>query len=204
MGKILTVQTSDPSLLRQYRRENQRKQGAYLWAIVILCVVLIVVIRLTVLSLDKQVKSLGGRNDGAVQASLGRLQTELATTKELALGLGEIMTTIELHPGKLWFAAKASNWELAEYELGELKETMEAAKAPNVENNRVKISNVLDSVLQTQIAQLAMATMQKNPAAFQKSNDETLSACNGCHTEAGYKFIQITRPNAPPVTNQKW
>src|SRR5215475_11921350 len=39
---------------------------------------------------------------------------------------------------------------------------------------------------------------------FQKSYDETLSACNGCHTEAGYKFIHIVRPTAPPVSNQRW
>ena len=122
------------------------KHGAYLWGVVIVCVVLVVVLLLRVLSLDKQVKSLGGPNDGAVQESLKRLQAELATAKELAPGLGEYMTTIQLHAGKLWFAAKAANWELAEYELDELKETMEAAKGLNAEKNGIKISNVLDSV----------------------------------------------------------
>jgi hypothetical protein len=114
------------------------------------------------------------------------------------------MTTIQLHAGKLWFAAKALNWELANYELDELKETMEAAKGRNAEKNGVKISGVLDSVLQTQVAQLADTIKRKNPAEFQKSYDETLSACNGCHTEAGFKFIHIVRPSAPPVTNQTW
>jgi hypothetical protein len=50
------------------------------------------------------------------------------------------MTTIQLHIGKLWFAAQASNWDLAEYELDELKETMEAAKGLNSEKNGVKVS----------------------------------------------------------------
>jgi hypothetical protein len=93
---------------------------------------------------------------------------------------------------------------LAEYELDELKETMEAAKGLNAEKNGVKISGVLDSVLRTQVTQLAESINRKNPAEFQKSYDETLSTCNGCHTEAGYKFIHIVRPIAPPVTNQKW
>src|SRR5205823_3809884 len=83
----------------------------------------------------------------------------------------EYMTTIQLHAGKLWFATKASNWELAEYELDELKETMEAAKALNAEKNGVKISNVLDSVLQTQVAQLTESIKRKSPAEFQKSYD---------------------------------
>ena len=81
---------------------------------------------------------------------------------------------------------------------------MEAVKKLNVEKNGVKISNVMDAVLQTQIAQLEESIKRKNQTDFQKSYDETLSACNGCHTEAGYKFIQIVRPTAPPVTNQKW
>jgi hypothetical protein len=132
------------------------------------------------------------------------VQAELAATKEFTPGLGEYMTTIQLHAGKLWFAVKAANWDLAEYELDELKETMEAAKALNAEKNGIKISNVLDSVIQTQIAQLVDAIKHKSPAEFQKSYAETLSACNGCHTEAGYKFIHIIRPSAPPVTNQQW
>ena len=81
---------------------------------------------------------------------------------------------------------------------------MEAAKALNAEKNGVKISGVLDSVVQTQVAQLAAAIKRKSPSEFQKSYDETLSACNGCHAEAGYKFIHIVRPSAPPVTNQRW
>jgi hypothetical protein len=140
----------------------------------------------------------------ALQDSLKRVRGKLATAKESMPGLGDYMTTIQLHVGKLWFAAKASNWELAEYELDELKETMEAAKGLNSEKNGVKISGVLDSVLQTQVAQLAESIERKGPAEFQQSYDETLSACNGCHTEAGYKFIHIVRPSAPPVTNQSW
>jgi hypothetical protein len=162
---------------------------------------------LRVLRLDSQVQSLNQPNTGglvALQDSLKRTQSDLASIKELAPGLGEYMTTIQLHAGKLWFAAKANNWQLAQYELDELKETMEAAKGLNAEKNGIKISNVLDSVLQTQVAELDKSIKSKKQTDFQKSYDETLSACNGCHTEAGYKFIHIVRPSAPPVTNQQW
>jgi hypothetical protein len=64
---------------------------------------------------------------------------------------------------QLWFAAKALNWELAGYELDELKGTMEAAKALNAEKNGVKI---LDAVLRSQIAQLAGSIKRKNAAEF--------------------------------------
>jgi Skp family chaperone for outer membrane proteins len=182
------------------------RYAVYLWGIVI-CAVLVVVLLLRVMSLDSRVRSHGEPNgDGlaALQDSLKQVQADLATAKESMPGLGDYMTTIQLHVGKVWFAAKASNWELAQYELDELKETMEAAKALNVEKNGVKISDVLDSVLQTQVAQVAESIEDKSAVEFQKSYDETLSACNGCHTEAGYKFIHIVRPSAPPVTNQSW
>jgi hypothetical protein len=183
------------------------KHVAYSLSGLILCVILIVVLFFRVLSLENRVRNLAEPDGGglaALQDSLKRMQAELTSTKELAPGLGEYMTTIQLHAGKLWFAAKAANWDLAEYELDELKETMEAAKSLNAEKNGVKISIVLDSVLQTQVAHLAESIKRKSSTEFQKSYDETLNTCNGCHTESGYKFIRIIRPAAPPVTNQQW
>jgi hypothetical protein len=183
------------------------KYGGYLWGLVGLSVAVIVFLLVRVSGLGREIQESQIKNQGelsALQESLKRAQTELVTAKELTPGLGEYMTTIQLHAAKLWFAAKASNWELAAYELHELEETMEAARKLNIEKNGVKISNVLDAVLQTQIAQLEETIKRKNQSDFQKSYDETLSACNGCHTEAGYKFIHIVRPTAPPVTNQRW
>jgi hypothetical protein len=182
-------------------------KGRYTWIIVTLGLVAIAVILLRVSSLSREARDLAEQNERvlvALQDSLKRVQADIGTAKETAPGLGEYMTTIQLHAGKLWFAAKASNWDLAEYELDELKETMEAAMALNAEKNGVKISAVLDSVLQTQVAQLADSIKRKSQAAFQKSYAATLSACNGCHTESGHKFIHIIQPAAAPVTNQAW
>src|SRR5215475_4561558 len=183
------------------------KNLAVLWVATILSLILVLALFVRVLSLDQQVQDLSQSSGSAVAAledALKRTQTDVVNSKELAPGLGEYMTTIQLHAGKLWFAVKAANWELAEYELDELKETMEAAKRLNAEKNGVKISGVLDSVLQTQVAELDKSIRSKSQTEFQKSYDDTLSACNGCHTEAGYKFIHIVRPSAPPVSNQRW
>src|SRR4029077_13677306 len=169
--------------------------------------ILIIFLLVRIVNLASEIQGLRDRNSrelAALQDSLKRAQADVATAKEFAPGLGEYMTTIQLHAGKLWFAAKASNWDLAQYNLETLKEKRDAAKALNAEKNGVKISSVLDSVLQTQVAELDKSIKSKAQNEFQKSYDETLSACNGCHAEAGYKFIHIVRPTAPPVTNQKW
>jgi hypothetical protein len=180
------------------------KNLAYLWGLTIISAVLVLVLIWKVFSLDSELRNRSAFDSAAVQESLKRVQAELALAKELAPGLGEYMSTIQLHAGKLWFAAKASNWELAAYEVHELEETMEAVTKLNAEKNGVKISNVMDAVLKTQIAQLEKAIKEKNQSDFQKFYDETLSACNGCHIESGHRFIQIVRPTAPPVTNQRW
>jgi hypothetical protein len=171
------------------------------------CAIVTVGLMVKVSNLEEQVRQLGENNRRAIaglQDDVKVTQAGVAAAKESAPGLGEYMTTIQLHAGKLWFAVNAVNWDLASYELDELKETMEAAKTLNAEKNGVKISNVLAAVLQTQIAQLDDAIKHKGKAEFRQSYDATLSACNGCHSEAGVKFIHIVRPSAPPVTNQRW
>jgi hypothetical protein len=167
------------------------------------CLIGVVILFGRVLILSGEVRGLS-REVASLKESLERAQTELAAGKESRPGLGEFMTTMQLHTGKLWFAAKASNWDLADYELDELREAMEGAKSLHAEKNRVNISNVLDSVLQTQIVRLAESTRGRNPSDFQKAYDETLRACNGCHEESGRKFINIVRPTIPPVSNQRW
>jgi hypothetical protein len=181
------------------------RSTAYLSGGLIICGILIVVLFSRILGLENRVSTYGDPGGAAVlQESLKRLQAEVAAAKDLAPGLGEYMTTIQLHAAKLWFAAKTGNWELANYELHELEETMETVIKLNVEKNGVKISEVMDAVLKTQILQLDDSIKAKNQSRFQKSYDETLSACNGCHGESGHKFIRIVRPTAPPVTNQGW
>jgi hypothetical protein len=186
------------------RTEHAVKNHIYRWGLAIACAVLIVLLVWKVFDLDRQTRHLRASEKSALEESLKRVQAELALVKELSPGLGEYMTTIQLHAAKLWFAAEASNWELAAYELHELAETMEAVTKLNVEKGGVKISPVMDAVLKTQIAELERSVKAKDQTEFQKSYDETLSACNGCHSQSGHRFIQIIRPTAPPVTNQKW
>ena len=179
----------------------------YLTAGLIVCLIALVFLIFKIWSLSGEIRAIAEKNDRAAAglgASIKNLQAELEAAKEAAPGLGEYMTTFQLHMGKLWFAGKAANWDLAEYERGELDEAMEAAGALHAVKNDVDIAKVLASVRSTQIAGLAESIKQKNDAAFQKAYDETLTACNGCHESAGYKFIRLVRPSAPPVTNQKW
>ena len=51
-------------------------------------------------------------------------ETGKDTPKAYVPGLEQFMNVILMEHNKLWFAAKARNWALAEYQLGEIKEIM--------------------------------------------------------------------------------
>ena len=119
-------------------------------------------------------------------------------------GLGEYMSTMQLHVAKLWFAGKAANWTLARYELDELDETMTAAEALHARKDSVDVSSVLESVRQTQLPVIGQSLAMKNAVAFRDAYGQTLAACNGCHRPAGFGFIRIIIPHGEPVSNQQW
>lgn len=151
-------------------------------------------------------KELMGLADSVAQlrGSLTLVQRVADSLRAQTPGLGEYMSTIQLHAAKLWFAGRAANWKLAGYEHDELEETIEAAEALRATKNNVDITAVLQSVRQTQLPLLGVAISGRNIRAFDNAYNETLAACNGCHRSAGYEFIHIITPTREPVTNQQW
>ena len=63
----------------------------------------------------------------AVLIGMALLMVPTANAQESPAGpgLGEIMTLQQLRHIKLWFAGRAGNWPLADYEIGELNEGFE-------------------------------------------------------------------------------
>ena len=136
--------------------------------------------------------------------SLALLQRQVDSLRLQVPGLGEYMSAVQLHVSKLWFAAKASNWALSEYELNELGEAIEGARLLHAMRDSVDVSGVLQSVSNTQLQMLKESIQQKRRGAFMSAYDQTLAACNSCHRAAGYGFIHIVTPVSQPVTNQRW
>ena len=64
-----------------------------------------------------------GRRRGALEAKIDSLQRRLDDAYRP--GLGEFMSGIQVHHAKLWFAGNAQNWKLADFEVGEIRETLE-------------------------------------------------------------------------------
>src|SRR5947209_12244569 len=64
----------------------------------------------------------------AIALSASIMSAAAQPAKELYQpGLGEFMTATQLRHAKLWFAGKQNSWELAAYEIDEIKEGLEDA-----------------------------------------------------------------------------
>jgi len=58
----------------------------------------------------------------ALQKKVDSLQ--IAVDNAYKPGLGEFMSQIQVHHAKLWFAGKEENWDLANFEVGEIQEAL--------------------------------------------------------------------------------
>ncbi|HKD30219.1 MAG TPA: hypothetical protein VKC66_30425 [Xanthobacteraceae bacterium] len=121
-----------------------------------------------------------------------------------APGLGEFMTATQLRHAKLWFAGRAKNWELAGYEIDEIKEGLEEAAKQFPTRDGIPVADMIKANIDPALGELEMAVEAKNSAKFAAAFDDLTKACNTCHAGAKKEFIRIQRPTAPPVSNQNF
>jgi hypothetical protein len=117
-------------------------------------------------------------------------------------GLGEFMTLQQMRHSKLWFAGKAGNWELADYELDELKEGFEDVAHYHPVHDDVPLTPMVEAITAQEIPDLAKAIDAHDAVKFASAFDHLTQACNTCHQAAKHGFIAIRRPTTLPYTNQ--
>lgn len=111
--------------------------------------------------------------------------------------LGDIMGATQLRHFKLSFAGKLRNWELASYELDQIKESLQDAVTlyPGIP--------VTDMTIMAEpVRLLGEAIQKKDPRKFSAAFSELTAACNGCHQAIGRGFIVIQVPTSSPFSNQ--
>ncbi len=113
-------------------------------------------------------------------------------------GLGEFMTDIQLHHAKLWFAGVNHNWGLADFELKEIGESLDAIKKYCTDREEVKSIGMIDPPIDS----LTNAIDTKDQEGFNKGFTLLTNTCNGCHEAVKFPFNKIKIPDALPVTNQ--
>lgn len=134
----------------------------------------------------------------SLQSQIDSLQKKLNDTYKP--GLGEFMSGIQIHHAKLWFAGAAGNWKLADFEVGEIKESLDDIEKYCTDRPEVSslpmIRPALDSV--------AAAVSAANTPKFQSAFTFLTTTCNSCHRATKHEFNVIKIPTTPPFSNQEF
>jgi hypothetical protein len=119
-------------------------------------------------------------------------------------GLGEIMTLQQMRHLKLWFAARAGNWALAEYELDELKEGFEDIVKYYPTKDDVPTGPMATAIIEKEVAELNKAIEAKKFKPFAAAFDKLTASCNACHQSSKKPFIVVQIPMSNPYANQSF
>jgi hypothetical protein len=121
-----------------------------------------------------------------------------------APSLVDIMLTTQSHHTKLWLAGNARNWDLADYQLDEMKEGLEDAAKDIPDYKGVPVGSMINNLIMPPIEQVEAAIKAKDRAKFVAAYDKVTAACNQCHVGSNRGFIVIQRPSGTVFPNQSF
>jgi hypothetical protein len=113
--------------------------------------------------------------------------------------LSDMMLVIQIRHSKLFYAVKARNWPLVDFELEQLVSSLMEAERyyPRTLPAMTRAGEIASS--------LREATKAKNEAKFDQAFDEMSAGCNRCHVAEDQAFIVIRRPSYPSAfSNQRY
>jgi hypothetical protein len=116
----------------------------------------------------------------------------------------DFMMTIQNHHLKLWYAGNARNWDLADYQVDELKEALEDAGKLIPDYKGVPVRSMIDNLAMPPIEDIEGAIKAKDRAKFVAAYDKLTAACNTCHQGSKRGFIVVQRPVGTAFPNQSF
>jgi len=133
-----------------------------------------------------------------LQKKSDSLQHELSNAYKP--GLGEFMSSIQVHHAKLWFAGQNNNWKLADFEIHEIMEAVEDIQHYDQEREEVKELPMLQPALDS----LSRAINKQDKNLFNKDFVILTNTCNNCHRAVDYEFNMVKIPETAPYSNQEF
>jgi hypothetical protein len=135
-------------------------------------------------------------NNLALQKRIDSLQIQINNSYKP--GLGEFMSQIQMHHAKLWFAGENENWQLANFEIGEIREALDDIPRYCTDRPEVKSIDMIVPAMDS----LSNVAKAKDKSKFRSGFTLLTATCNACHKATNHGFNVIKIPEVPPVTNQ--
>jgi hypothetical protein len=137
-----------------------------------------------------------GPDNAALQVQVDSLQRRISNS--YTPGLGEFMSGIQVHHEKLWFAGSALNWKLANFEIGEIRETLDDIQ--RFCTDRPEIASI--PMILPPMDSISKAVAEQDLPRFKAAFTLLTSTCNNCHRATKHEFNVIQIPTTPPFSNQ--
>lgn len=118
--------------------------------------------------------------------------------------LADIMGATQLRHIKLSFAGSVQNWNLAHYEVTQMKDSFDTAAKLYPVFEKVALAKLIADVSNPALAAVDDAIRARDQAAFERNFARLTDACNSCHRGAGFGFIKIRVPTSSPFSNQSF
>jgi len=139
-------------------------------------------------------------NDRTVplQAQIDSLRQELK--KNYVPGTGELMSNIQLHHTKLWFAGNNGSWPLAEYQESLIRSGFKKVQLYHGQ----KPEGQLVAMIAPALDSVEAAIHKKDKATFIRQYQFMTSSCNACHQATKHPFNVIKIPQLLPMDDQEY
>jgi hypothetical protein len=139
-----------------------------------------------------------------VQMSSAMAQPPPKDPNNYVPGLGDLMGSLQVQHGKLWFAGEQHNWLLAAYAVDAVKEGIADMIVLRPRYKGESIVDMLTLLTAKPLQDLDEAVEAEDSALFIQAYDLLTEGCNVCHSNHDYGFIAIQRPTAPAWTNLRY
>ena len=121
-----------------------------------------------------------------------------------APALADMMMMTQFRHAKLWLAGDLRNWELADYQLDELKEGLEDVIKHVPVYKDMPVGQMIEKTIMAPLDEVEKAIKERDRAKFVSTFDKLTTACNSCHQATNRGFIVIQRPAASSFPNQSF
>ncbi len=133
-----------------------------------------------------------------LQRQVDRLEKQIQDT--YTPGFGEFMGAIQTHHAKLWFAGINKNWQLADFEIHEINEVLEAIKKYQADRPETKYIEMLRPSMDS----IAKAVNNKDSRLFKITYNQLTVSCNNCHRQTHFDFNYVKVPDEQIYSNQEF
>ncbi len=131
---------------------------------------------------------------GASAPVLADDQKPASGQERYAPRLNDMMVVTQLRHFKLWYAGTAENWPLANYELAQIRFSIDGVK-----NTYPKYLASNMSAMSAATDELDRAIKAKDNVKFSNGFTKLTSECNSCHEATDVGFIKIREPKLSPL-----